>query len=137
MNKLPGLAESFKKAKVVFLTTYTESGEEQNRKMTNLNEDPYAVMSFPTATDTKKVRQIRGNPKALVTFPGERSGNFYEIEGRAEVETGEEAEKRWFWWYLYWRPSQRERFWFPQGGRHPDRAMISVTPTKARLVKKG
>jgi general stress protein 26 len=136
LDKLPGLAEAFKKAKIVFLTTYHE-GVEQSRKMTNLNEDPYAAMDFPTATDTKKVRQIRASSKVLVTFPAEKAGEFYEIEGKAELETGEEAENRWFWWYLYWRPSQRERFWFPKTGSHPERAMIKVTPIKARLIKKG
>lgn len=137
MEKLSGLAEAFKRAKVVFFTTFNEKGEEQSRKMTNLNEDPYASMSFPTARDTKKVRQIRASPRVLITFPAEKAGEFYEIEGKAEVETGKEAEERWFWWYLYWRPSQRERFWFPKGGSHPERAMIRVAPTKARRVKKG
>ncbi len=84
--------------------------------MTNLNEDPYAKMWFPTYTNTGKVREVRTTPKALVTFPAEKPGEYYEIEGRAEVETGEDVEKRWFWWYLYWRPSQRDRFWFPAQG---------------------
>jgi general stress protein 26 len=136
MEKLSGLAESLKRARIVFLTTYKEGGEEHSRKMTNLNEDPYTKLWFPTYTNTDKVREVRKTPKAIVTFPAEKPGEYYEIEGRAEVETGEDVEKRWFWWYLYWRPSQRERFWFPAREHQPDWAMINVYPARARLVKR-
>ena len=136
MDKLPGLAENFKRSRVVFLTTFTEKGEEHSRKMTNLNEDPYAKIWFPTYTNTRKVKEVKTTPRALVTFPSAMEGEYYEIEGRAEVETGEEVEKKWFWWYLYWRPEQKNRFWFPSRERHPEWAMIILHPASARLVRK-
>jgi general stress protein 26 len=136
MDKLPGLTENFKRARVVFLTTFTEKGEEHSRKMTNLNEDPYAKIWFPTHTNTRKVKEVKSNPRALITFPAAKEGEYYEIEGKAEVETGEEVENKWFWWYLYWRPEQRNRFWFPSRERHPEWAMINIHPNSARLVKK-
>jgi general stress protein 26 len=136
MDKLPGLAENFKRARVVFLTTFTEKGEEHSRKMTNLNEDPYTKIWFPTNTNSRKVKEVKSTPRALITFPATKKGEYYEIEGKAEVETGEEVENKWFWWYLYWRPGQRNRFWFPSKERHPEWAMINIYPTSARLVKK-
>jgi general stress protein 26 len=136
MMEIPGLLEGFKKARVVFLTTYTDVGEEHNRKMTNLNEDPYSSMWFPTYTNTTKVKEVSRNPKAFITFPAEKRGEFYEIEGKADVETGDEVERKWFWWYLYWRPSQRNRFWFPGKDKHPEWAIINFHPVSARLVKK-
>jgi general stress protein 26 len=136
MKEIPGLLDSFKKAKIIFLTTYSETGEEHSRKMTNLNEDPSTSMWFPTYINTKKVTEIEKNPKALITFPAEKKGEFFEIEGKAQVETGEQVEKKWFWWYLYWRPSQRNRFWFPSGNKHPDWAIINFIPVKTSLIKK-
>ncbi|RLG96633.1 hypothetical protein DRO27_01905, partial [Candidatus Bathyarchaeota archaeon] len=59
MDKLAGLEEAFKKAKVVFMTTYGE--KENTRQMTNYNEDPYVTIWFPTERDTQKVRDIERN----------------------------------------------------------------------------
>jgi len=69
MNEVEGMSEAFRQAKVVFLTTFGD-GEGRSRPMTNLNEDPYGVMWFPTYRDTRKVEDIGKNPKVLLTFPG-------------------------------------------------------------------
>ena len=135
MKEIPGLRDSFKKAKIVFLTTFSETGEEHSRQMTNLNEDPSTIIWFPTYKNTKKVREITNNPKVLITFPGENQKEFFEIEGDAKIETGKQVEEKWFWWYLYWRPSQRNRFWFPPGN-HPDWVIINISPISAKLIKK-
>lgn len=135
MKEIPGLRDSFKKAKIVFLTTFSETGEEHSRQMTNLNEDPFTIIWFPTYKNTKKVSEIINNPKVLITFPGENQKEFFEIEGDAKIETGKQVEEKWFWWYLYWRPSQRNRFWFPPGN-HPDWVIINISPISAKLIKK-
>ena len=134
MEKMEGMLEAFKDAKVVFLTTYS-NGDEHSRPMTNLNDDPYRMIYFPTHRDTVKVNDIKENPKVKVTFPGRTKGDYYEIEGRAEFEDERIAAEKWQWWWLYWHPSQRRRFWFP-GGIHPERVIINIYPEKARLVKK-
>jgi general stress protein 26 len=133
-NPISGLNSSFKLAKIVFLTTFTEDGKEHSRKMTNINEDPSKPMWFPTYMDTKKIQQIRKNPKVLITFPAEETGEFYEIEGSAEIQTGNEIQEKWFWWYLYWKPTQRRRFWFPPI-KSDNRAIIQIKPISTRLVK--
>lgn len=129
------MKEAFEKAKTVFLTTYRD-GEENNRQMTNFNTDPYKVIWFPTSSKTKKVEDINKKPKVLITFPSLESGGFYEIEGMAEFASKEEVTNKWKWWYLYWHPHQRDRFWFPGGTYDPDRVIINVHPVSAKLVTK-
>jgi general stress protein 26 len=133
MNRFEGMLEDFKKAKVVFLTTFSEKGEERSRPMTNLNEDPYGMMWFTTYRDTRKVEDIKKNPRVLITFPSSKEGEFYEIEGRAEFADEEAVEEKWEWWYLYWHPEQKDRFWFERRSRHPERVIINVYPISARI----
>ena len=136
MEELLGLQESLKKARVILLTTYTENGEEHIRQMTNTNENPYTMMWFTTYTNTRKVEDVKKNPRVLLTVPATKRGEFYEIEGNAELEKQEVVEEKWSWWYLYWWPEQSDRFWFRRDGQHPDWAIINVHPISARLVKK-
>jgi len=135
MNEIKGMKEAFEKAKVVFLTTYKD-GNENSRQMTNFNTDPYTVMWFPTSNNTGKVKDIEKNSKVLLTFPSLVNGEFYEIEGKAEFASEKEVASKWKWWYLYWHPHQRNRFWFPSGTYSPDRVIINITPSLAKLVTK-
>lgn len=135
MNKIEGMLEDFKQARIVYLTTFKD-GEERSRPMTNLNEDPYRMMWFPTYRNTRKVENIIGNPKVLITFPSSKDDEYYEIEGRAEFESERVTAEKWRWWYLYWHPSQRRRFWFPGGIKSPDRIIINVYPKSARIIRK-
>lgn len=134
MEKPPGLDDAFKKAKVVFMTTY-RGDKENTRQMTNYNEDLGGVIWFPTEKDTKKVKDIKDNNKILLTFPASKRGEYYEIEGEASLAPEEEVQAKWEWWWLYWHPSQKNRFWFPR--EHDERrVIINIEPKKARLVKK-
>jgi len=135
MERIEGMLEDFKQAKIVFLTTFQEEGE-RSRPMTNYNEDPYGRMWFPTYRDTRKVEDIKRNPRVLITFPSSKEDEFYEIEGRAEFENERVAAQKWRWWYLYWHPSQRRRFWFTSRSHSPDRVIINIYPTSARIIKK-
>ena len=128
--------KKFKESKIVFLTTFSASGEERSRPMLNQNEDPYEPMWFPTHTDSQKVKDSSANPRVLVTFPAENPGEYYEVEGRGEMADREFVEENWLWWYLYWHPGQRERFWLPGGDDHPERSIIWVHPGEVRRVKR-
>lgn len=134
MQKIPGLDEAFKKAKVVFMTTY-EGNKEHTRQMTNFNEELDGLIWFPTERDTRKVRDINKNSKVLLTFPAKKQGEYYEVEGEASFATEEEVLEKWEWWWLYWHPAQRDRFWFPKT-RDERRVIINIKPVKSRLVKK-
>lgn len=133
MQKIPGLDEAFKNAKVVFMTTY-EGNKEHTRQMTNFNEELDELIWFPTERDTRKVKDINKNSKVLLTFPAKKHGEYYEIEGEASLASEEEVLEKWEWWWLYWHPAQKERFWFPR--RHDNRrVIINIKPLKAKLVK--
>ena len=62
MREIEGLVESFKEAKMVYLTTFRD-GEERSRQMTNFNEDPYDVIWFPSDMKSRKVEDIKRAPK--------------------------------------------------------------------------
>jgi len=134
MEKIPGLEEAFKKAKVVFMTTFSEN-EEHTRQMTNFNENLQDKIWFPTERDTQKVEDIKNNDKVLITFPAEKRGQYYEIEGKAALASEQEVLEKWQWWWLYWHPAQKNRFWFPRE-RDERRVIINIKPVKAKLVKK-
>ena len=134
MDQLAGLDEAFKKAKVVFMTTY-EGEKENTRQMTNYNESPYGMIWFPTEKDTQKVKDIEKNSKVLLTLPASKNGEFYEIEGEASFASDREVSNKWEWWWLYWHPAQKNRFWFPRE-KDEKRVIINITPKTARLVKK-
>jgi general stress protein 26 len=104
--------------------------------MTNFNEDPYSMIWFPTERGTQKVKDIEKNPKIVLTFPAEEKGNFYEIQGTAKFERQEVVDKKWEWWWLSWRPHQRDRFWFRRDRSDPNRVIINVYPESVRVVAK-
>jgi len=58
MNEIKGMAEAFKEARVVYLTTFRD-GEVRSRQMTNLNEDPYRMMWFPTVLRDRGAGGVR------------------------------------------------------------------------------
>ena len=134
MEHIPGLEEAFKKSKVVFMTTFY-GDQENTRQMTNFNDNPYTQFWFPTERDTKKVRDIKSNPKVLITFPSGKRGEFFEIEGEASFADKREIEEKWEWWWLYWHPSQKDRFWFPPS-KDDRRVLINIQPKKTHIIKK-
>ncbi len=133
MKEIEGLAESFKAAKMVYFTTFY-NGKERSRQMTNFNEDPYDMLWFPSDKKSRKVEDITKNPKVLITFPAEKRGEYYEITGKAELADDSVTAAKWRWWYLYWHPAQRKRFWMPGTGT-PERAIIYVHPVSVRLIE--
>jgi general stress protein 26 len=136
MREIEGLVESFKEARMVYFTTFRD-GKEGSRQMTNFNEDPYKMIWFPSDLKSRKIEDIKKEPKVLITFPAQKKGEDYEITGRAELADEGVTAKNWRWWYLYWHPSQKKRFWLPGGAGTPERAIINVHPESARLVEEG
>ena len=135
MEKLPGLDDAFKNAKVVFLTTF-KGDEERTRQMTNYNQELGNKIWFPTEKDTRKVEDIEKNDEVLVTFPAEKKGEYFEVTGKASLASEKEVLDKWQWWWLYWHPAQKMRFWFPPENDER-RVIINIEPTGARLVKRG
>ena len=135
MNEIKGMREEFKNARFVYLTTFSEEGDRRSRPMTNYNEDPYGVMWFPSFKETRKVEDIRRDPRVVITFPSSEEGMFYEIEGRAEFEEDEVVSRKWKWWYLSWLPDVEYRHRFTTDAPITNRVIINVHPSSARIVK--
>lgn len=135
MNRIEGMEEEFKRARLVYLTTFSGDERKRNRAMTNYNEDPYEMMWFPTFKETRKVNDIKRNPKVLITFPSSKRGEFYEIEGKAELEDEKVVQEKWEWWYLFWLPDEEFRYRFMSDAPFTNRAIINVHPKSARIVK--
>ena len=135
MNKIEGLEESFKKARYVFMTTF-QNGNENTRAMINLNENPYKMLWFPTERGTQKVKDIEKNPRVILTWPATESGSFYEIEGTAEFEKQGIVDQKWEWWWLSWRPHQKNRFWIRRDKSDPNRVIINIYPKSVRIETK-
>lgn len=131
MNRLEGLEEPFRKAKVVFMTAFSD-GKETTRQMTNFNEDTYKTIWLPTERNTKKVKHIEADSRAILTFPAEEKGKFFEIEGDASFEDKSVVAAKWQWWWLYWHPAQRDRFWFPPS-EDQRRIIINIEPKTSSL----
>ena len=134
MKKLPGIDEAFKKAKVVFMTTFN-GDKERTRQMTNYNDELDEQIWFPTEKDTRKVKDIKKNNKVLITFPAGKRGEYFEVTGEASFASDDEVLQKWEWWWLYWHPAQKYRFWVPRE-KDERRVIINIKATEARLVKR-
>jgi general stress protein 26 len=102
--------------------------------MTNYNETPYSMMWFPTFKKTTKVDHVKSNPKVLITFPSSRLGEFFEIEGRAELEDDNLVGEKWKWWYLSWLPDEESKHRITSDAPFTNHTIINVYPTNARIV---
>jgi general stress protein 26 len=134
LEKMQGMKERFKEARLVYLTTFYEEGNKRHRPMTNYNEDPYNAMWFPTFKNTRKVEHILRNPKVLVTFACEKEREFFEIEGEAEIASDDAVNEKWKWWLLSWIPDEEFNYRLMSDAPFTNRAIINVHPKSARIV---
>ena len=126
--------ESFKHAKIVYMITYGHNGKMHSRPMTNFNDDLKETIWFPSYEETRKVEDIKHNPKTLIVYPSGNPDRFYEIEGEASFADRATVEEKWVWWYLYWHPEMKEYFWFDQTKDHPERVIINIKPKKLKIL---
>ena len=116
------------------MVTFDKTNDPHSRPMTNLNENPYAKMWFPSSINTRKVEDLKNNPNTLILFPDENKTTFYEIEGHASFASQEVVDEKWVWWYLYWHPEQADMFWFDHVQMHPERCIIDVKPVSTKTL---
>ena len=136
MNRLPGLEKAFKNAKIVWLTTFNEKGDEVDRQMTNYNEDPYSEMWFPTWTDTRKVRHIKNDPRSYITFPSEEENRFFRIQGISRIGDEKTTYEKWKWWYLTWVPGDGGKYGLTGTHGWDTRTILLFTPEIALKMDK-
>ena len=81
------------------------------------------------------MEDIENDPRVLVTFPASNKGEFFEIEGRAELADDKEVDETWEWWLLHWVPDEDYHFRIRTDAPITNRAIINVYPESARIVK--
>jgi general stress protein 26 len=116
------------------MVTFGANNEPHSRPMTNFNTNPYSKMWFPTATNTRKVDDLKQNPKTLILFPDADKKTFYEIYGHSTFARKEVVDEKWVWWYLYWHPEQEDMFWFDHEKLHPERSIIDFHPEEMKTL---
>jgi len=116
------------------MVTFDKNNKPHSRPMTNLNDNPYSTMWFPTYTNTRKVHDIKQNPKTLILFPEKEKQSYYEVEGHASFASEEVVDEKWVWWYLYWHPEQEKMFWFDPSTMHVNKTIIDVHPVSIKTI---
>lgn len=126
-----------REAEIMYLATKGADGHPQIRAMFNLrNEKQFPTLSFlnqdpddititvSTNTSSRKVEEIRNDPRISVYYckPGESNG--VQLSGTAEIVDDKEFKHR--LWVDWW-----ERY-YPKGAEDPDYTVISMKPTLAR-----
>lgn len=106
------------RSKVAVLCTVGADGFPDARAMLKTGNDELKTIWFSTNTSSRKVGEIRDNPKACIYFADNARFKGLRLIGRAEVLTDAEEKRR------LWQP------WFSQyymGPDDPDYAMVRFT----------
>ena len=113
-------------ARFCFLITVDESGQPHARLMEALAPDSGLVVWMGTLAGSRKVAQLRRNPRATLAYYDAKGPDYVTLLGKARVVTGV-AEKR-----RHWRPGW-EAF-FPGGPDGENYVAIEFTPARLELI---
>jgi general stress protein 26 len=118
-NKISGFIKTYAYSNLI---TINDSGVPKGRIMANLPVGEDLVFFFATGAGSKKIQEIKNNPKASVFLyrPGDHSS--ISAEGIAKIVTDETVKKE-KWqdkWSAYWK----------QGPADPAYALIKIIPDK-------
>ena len=118
--------ESMTEARYCFLITLDDLGQPQARLMDAF--EPEADMTVWMATDvnTRKVRQLRHDPRATLAYLTAGGEGYVTLMGRARLV--DDAEERRLRWKSGW-----EAF-FPEGPMDSDYLLLRFTPTRIELM---
>jgi general stress protein 26 len=113
-------------AKFCFLISVDESGQPQTRLMEPLDPDTEMKVWFGTNPKTRKVSQIRRNPRVTLAYYDSAGPNYVTLVGRAKiVDTLDERRKRW--------RKEWETF-YPGGPAGANFTLIEFTPARIELI---
>ena len=100
------------------VATHTADGAIHARPMAYRSVESGGDLWFLTKLDSRKVQEIKANPKTLVSFADPKKQNFVSIMGTSEIVTGR-AKVQEVWSELY-------RAWFPGGPEDDNVVAIRV-----------
>lgn len=103
-------------AQIALLTTYGAKGFPVTRAMLKMENEGLETIWFSTNTSSKKVTQLRINPKASVYFFDSQTYSGVLLLGTVEILQDAESRTR------LWRPGFEK--YYPQGKNDPDYTVI-------------
>lgn len=123
---LAAARETMKAARYCFLITLDESGDPQARIMDPFDSEPDMRVWMGTNRRTRKVAQLRKNPRATLAYYDAAGSGYVTLIGRARlVEDVKERERR---WREEWRP------FYPDGPAGSTYILIEFTPTRIEVM---
>ena len=114
------------KARYCSLTTVGGDGHPQARIVDPLGPDPDFTMWIATNPLTRKVREIRRNPRTTLLCFDTATSSYVTIVGRASLITDAASKQK--HWKADWAPI------YPKGPRDDGFVLIRVTPTRLEIV---
>lgn len=115
-----------RKAKLAMMATYDARGLAHARPMGAVDhEDPEegSALWFFTRAESRKIDELRADPRVMLNYSDESSDNWLSITGRAEIVRDEEKAK------ALW--TETLRTWFPKGPEDDQIALVKVVPEEA------
>jgi len=118
--------ETVEAAKYCFLITVDAAGQPQARLMEPFAPDRDLVVWMGTTPGSRKVTQIRANPRATLACHNPKGPDYVTLVGRARV-IDDLAERR-----RRWRPGW-EAF-FPGGPDGQNYILVELTPSRVEVI---
>lgn len=117
---------TMKAAAYCFLVTLDESGQPQARLMDPFDPEPDMTVWMATKPGTRKVRQIRRDPRATLAYYDAEGVGYVTLIGSARlVDDVEERRKR-------WKPEWQQ--FYPGGPTGDEYVLIEFTPTRIEVI---
>ena len=114
------------KARYCTFITIGEDGQPQARIVDPLAPDAGMTMWFATNPLTRKVSQIRRNPRVTLSCFDAPSSSYVTLLGRADLVTDAAEKQR--HWKADWTAI------YPKGPGNPDVMLIRITPARLEIV---
>ena len=113
-------------AQWAFLITVDRDGQPQSRLMQPFAPDPDFEIWLGTTAGSRKVEQLRHNPRATLSYLDPKGPDYLTLIGAARVVDAVNAKR------AHWREGW-EKF-FPGGPDGPEYVVIAFTPARIELV---
>ena len=117
---------TMKSAQNCFLITVGDDGQAQARLMAPFDPEPSMTVWLATNRSTRKVGQIRKNPRVTLAYHDAAGVGYVTLLGRARL-VQSIAERK-----LHWKDEWRA--FYPRGPDDPDYLLIEFTPSRIEVM---
>lgn len=126
MRVLDVARATMKAAQNCFLITVDESGQPQARLMAPFDPEDSMKVWLATNRTTRKVGQLRKNPRATLAYHDAAGSGYVTLVGSARLVEALAERKR------HWKPEWSA--FYPDGPESRDYVLIELTPTRIEVM---